>query len=215
MKVCARLLLGVLVAATAAQVVTSAHFKLIEPASWIVEDQRGDPQKTGPCGGSNTNWGTPTYAVTKATGGQKLHVKIQETIYHPGFYRFALGINGMHELPADPVAQTRKNEERGGIDWSVSGTIADPPVPPVLADGLNLHRERPAQGTQLPAFETDLTLPNVSCKKCVLQVVQFMEEHAYNNPGGYSYHHCAHLQITADKSKPLDTRWPAERADSQ
>jgi hypothetical protein len=30
-----------------------AHFKLLEPASWIQEDQRGDPQKAGPCGGTN------------------------------------------------------------------------------------------------------------------------------------------------------------------
>ena len=31
---------------------TQAHFKLLEPASWITEDQRlGDPQKLGPCGG--------------------------------------------------------------------------------------------------------------------------------------------------------------------
>jgi len=44
-----------------------------------------------------------------------------------------------------------------------------------------------------------------------LQIVQFMAEHGFNNPGGYSYHHCADLQITADKSKPLDTGWPAER----
>jgi hypothetical protein len=29
-------------------------------------------------------------------------------------------------------------------------------------------------------------------------VVQFMAEHAFNNPGGYTYHHCAELQITAD-----------------
>ena len=42
--------------------VAHAHFKLIEPASWIVEDDRGDPQKAGPCGGTNTDAGTPTSA---------------------------------------------------------------------------------------------------------------------------------------------------------
>lgn len=36
-----------------------------------------------------------------------------------------------------------------------------------------------------------------------------MAEHAYNNPGAYSYHHCAHLKITADESLPLDEGWPA------
>jgi hypothetical protein len=44
-----------------------------------------------------------------------------------------------------------------------------------------------------------------------LQVVQFLAEHGSNNPGGYTYHHCANLQITADPSKPLDKGWPAER----
>ena len=60
-------------------------------------------------------------------------------------------------------------------------------------------------------WEADIQLPNITCKKCTLQIVQFMEEHGYNNPGGYSYHHCATLEITADKSKPLDAAWPKER----
>ena len=33
-------------------------------------------------------------------------------------------------------------------------------------------------------FETDVQLPNINCKKCTLQVIQFMAEHAFNNPGG-------------------------------
>ena len=41
----------VVVALTALQASTCAHFKLLEPASWINSDQRGDPQKAGPCGG--------------------------------------------------------------------------------------------------------------------------------------------------------------------
>ncbi|HYM25408.1 MAG TPA: hypothetical protein VEU08_19455, partial [Vicinamibacterales bacterium] len=49
--------------------VTQAHFKLMEPASWIVENDLGDPQKAGPCGGTNTDYGKPTYAVTHAIGG--------------------------------------------------------------------------------------------------------------------------------------------------
>ena len=60
-------------------------------------------------------------------------------------------------------------------------------------------------------FETEVRLPNIDCKKCTLQVMQFMAEHGFNNPGGYSYHHCADLEITADPAKPLDTGWPAQR----
>jgi hypothetical protein len=49
-----------------------AHFRLLEPASWLIEDERGDPQKAGPCGGTNADYGKPSYAVTKVTGGSKL-----------------------------------------------------------------------------------------------------------------------------------------------
>src|SRR4051812_49951289 len=97
-------------AIAAAPAVIHAHFKLMEPASWIVEDERGDPQKGFPCGGSNTDYGKPSYAVTQATGGAKLHLKVMETIYHPGHYRVALAVNSPAELPVDPKATTETTE---------------------------------------------------------------------------------------------------------
>jgi hypothetical protein len=184
----------------------SAHFKLLEPASWLIESDRGDPQKAGPCGGSNTDWGKPSNVITKAVGGQKLHIKIQETVYHPGHFRVALAVNSPTELPPDPQVTTR-DTEKGPL--SVSAVIQNPPQIPVLADGLFARSTRPA--APIGFFETDVQLPNINCKKCTLQIVQFMAEHAFNNPGGYTYHHCAVLQIIADPSKPLDNGWPAER----
>ena len=183
--------------------VAHAHFKLIEPASWIVEDERGDPQKAGPCGGTNGNAGTPTNTLGKAVGGQKLHVKVMETIYHPGHYRIALAVNSRAELPADSDVVT-KESERG--PRSVSATIQSAPKLPVLADGLFVHTVKATE-----PFETDVTLPNISCRRCTLQVIQFMEQHGANNPGMYTYHHCAVVQITADAKKPIDTAWPKER----
>ena len=50
-----------------------------------------------------------------------------------------------------------------------------------------------------------------SCKRCALQVIQFMEQHGPNNPGMYTYHDCATIQITADPKKPIDAAWPKER----
>jgi hypothetical protein len=204
-KYSVRLVLVITILAFAAQAAW-AHFKLLEPASWLAESDRGDPQKSGPCGGSNTDWGKPSYVITKAVGGQKIHIKVQETVYHPGHYRVALAVNSPTELPADPQVTTR-DSDRG--PWSVSAAIQNPPPIPVLADGLFVHSTRPA-GTMEP-WETDVLLPNINCKKCTLQIVQFMAEHAFNNPGGYTYHHCAEIQITADKSKPLDKGWPTER----
>lgn len=176
-----------------------AHFHLIEPQSWIVESNLGDPQKAGPCGGTNGNAGTPSNIVSKATGGQKLHIKVQETVFHPGHYRVALAVNSRAELPPDPIATTRDGE-KGPI--SVSAVIQNPPKMPVLADGLFPHTTR-----QTEPFETDIQLPNITCPHCTLQIVEFMAEHGLNNPGGYFYHHCADLQITADPSKPVDSSW--------
>jgi hypothetical protein len=41
--------------------------------------------------------------------------------------------------------------------------------------------------------------------------VEFMAEHGVNTDGGFYYHHCAALAITADPTKPIDTRFPAAR----
>jgi hypothetical protein len=183
--------------------VMHAHFKLIEPASWLIEDERGDPQKAGPCGGTNADYGKPSYSVTQATGGSRLHVKVQETIYHPGHYRVALAVNSPAELPVDPKATTMESD-RG--PRSVSGEIQNPVQVPVLADGLFVH----AAKVDAP-FETDVTLPNISCRRCTLQVIQFMEQHGVNNPGMFTYHHCAVVQISADPKKPIDAAWPKER----
>jgi len=205
MKYRARLLLLAAAPAISAQS-ASAHFKLLEPASWLIENDRGDPQKAGPCGGTNADWGKPSNIVSKAVGGQKLHLKIQETVYHPGHYRVALAVNSPTELPLDPETTTR-DSERG--PWSTSAVIQNPPRIPVLADGLFVHATKPAG--PMPPWETDIQLPNINCRKCTLQVVQWMAEHAFNNPGGYSYHHCAELQITADPAKPIDQGWPTAR----
>ena len=189
-----------------------AHFRLLEPASWIEENNLGDPQKLGPCGGVSANPakgkaanpGTPTNMVTQAKGGQKLHIKLQETVYHPGHYRIALAVNSRAELPADPEVVTRDSDKG---PWSVSARIDSAPKPPILADGLFAHNTK--QGDLL--WETDVTLPNISCAKCTLQIIQFMAEHGRNGDGDFSYHHCAELQITADPAKPVDRGWPAAK----
>jgi hypothetical protein len=190
-----------LVGAAAAILVpfASAHFRLLEPQSWLVENSLGDPQKLGPCGGTTGNAGTPSNIVNKVQGGQELHIKVQETVFHPGHYRIALAVNSRAELPPDPTANTR-DSDRG--PWSVSAPIQNLPQIPVLADGLFAHTSR-----QTDPWVTDVQMPNINCGHCTLQITQFMAEHGVNKDGGYYYHHCADLQITADPSKPIDTRW--------
>lgn len=178
----------------------TAHFKLMAPTSWVVENDLGNPQKAAPCGGDT---GMPSNVVTPVTGGSMLHIQLQETVFHPGHYRVALAVNSRDELPADPPVTTRDGA-RGPI--SVSAPVMNPVRPPVLADGLFQHTSK-----QAGPWETDIRIPNISCAKCTLQILEFMAEHGRNPQGDFSYHHCADLRITADPSKPMDTGWPAAR----
>ncbi len=182
---------------------SSAHFVLMEPASWLQESSLGDPQKMGPCGGTSADPGKPTGAVTEAKGGEKLHIKLRETVFHPGFYRVALAVNSRDELPPDPVAKT---EATGRGPRSVSASIQYPPAPPILADGLFPHTAKFDK-----ELEADVDLPNISCAKCTLQIVEFMASHGLNKDGDYTYHHCAVLNIHANPDKPIDARYPAEK----
>src|SRR5437762_719944 len=113
------------------------------------------------------------------------------------------------ELPPDPETTTRASP-RGPL--SVSAKIDPNPKPPVLADGLFVHTERPAPGS---FHETDIRLPNINCEKCTLQIIFWMGEHALNRDGDYSYHHCANLKITANPALPIDTTWPGQSSASR
>jgi len=191
-----RLALALTCALTAAA--ADAHFKLVEPASWIEEDDRGDPQKLAPCGGTIANPGVRTGIITEVLGGQMLKVVVDETIYHPGHYRIALA-RRPNWLPDDPVA-TMKEGERGPV--SSGAVIEESPQPPVIVDGLWAHDER-----RTGIWETEIEMPNIDCDGCFLQIIQFMAEHPGFREGGFSYHHCAMLNITADPDQPLDARW--------
>jgi hypothetical protein len=210
-----RHVLVALAAGLASTTQINAHFKLMTPSAWVVTNDLGDPQKVGPCGGDPKGQHELSKVVTKVTGGSKLHLKIQETIYHSGHYRVALAVNSRTELPPDPYTAERWTEK--GL-YSVWGQIQSPPQIPVLADGLFQHYPKPGEPasarpkTPMTPWETDIEIPNINCPKCTLQVIQFMADHVYNQPGGYSYHQCAEIEISADPAKAIDTRWPAAAA---
>ena len=104
------------------------------------------------------------------------------------------------QLPPGPevkIVETEKGPR------SQSAVIQNPPVAPVLLDGLFAHTERSNQN-----FEAEIPIPNINCPTCVLQVIEFMADHpGIAVDGGHNYHHCAILNITADPSKPIDKRW--------
>lgn len=158
--------------------VASAHFFLEEPESWQEQDSLGDPQKTGPCGSEGPN--RPTGAVTAYRSGQTITIQIRETIFHPGHFRVALATTDRSELPPDPPVTP-------GATACGSVPIMDPPVFPVLGDGLLPHTS-PLTGEQT----LEVTLPDgVSCEHCTLQIVQWMSSHG----APCFYYHCADISI--------------------
>lgn len=190
--------LSVVMVSSLAALSANAHFKLLEPASWIEEDERGDPQKLAPCGGTIADPGARTGAVTEVRGGAPLRIVVDETIYHPGHFRIALA-RRPNWLPPDPVVTTRETERGPRSDSAVIETDRSPPI---LVDGLWAHSER-FTGIR----ETEIEIPNIDCEGCFLQVIQFMAEHPGVREGDFSYHHCAVLNITADPELPIDEGW--------
>jgi hypothetical protein len=176
----------------------AAHFKLDAPASWIEQNEQGDPQKMAPCGGTLADGGTRTGAVTDVQGGAMLRLAITETIYHPGHYRVALA-RRVNLLPGDPTAVLKETEQGLRSDYAL---VDANPKPPVLLDGLWANQER-----RTGPIETEIRIPNIDCEGFFLQVIQFMEEHPGVREGGFSYHHCAVLNIKADAALPREEGW--------
>jgi len=166
--------------------VAKAHFILSQPPSSLSTEDGG--KGPPPCGE-----GIASNVVTKVQGGSPLTIRLLEFVPHPGHYRIALSLNSRAELPPDPDVVVNAN----GL--SVSAAIQNPPKFPILADGLFAHTD----ASSVRAWSAEVMLPNIDCAKCTLQVIEFMAEHGPNIGGGYFYHHCADLQITA---KPNDAR---------
>jgi len=182
----------------------SAHFNLVMPPS--ASGDTGGGKGAPPCGPDKTA-GTPT----AVQGGHPLTISISETIQHTGFYRFALALSSPSELPPDNVVYSGPNQTGmilplTGPGNSGSAAVAATAVFPVLADGLYQHTA--GSGTLALPRSSDpqtILLPNVTCASCTLQVIEFMQDHGPNAGGGYFYHHCASLQITADPALPAFT----------
>ena len=159
-----------------------AHFILTSPPAVSDQNFLGDPQKAPPCGDNGD--AVATGIITDYQAGDVVTITIDETIFHPGHYRIALAVNDISELPAEPLV-TPNNTDCGTVP------IQDPPVFPVLADGVFVH-DKPFDQPQ----SIDIILPaDLNCDNCTLQVIQFMSNHGLNNPGGCFYHHCANLSV--------------------
>lgn len=178
----------------------SAHFTLESPPTPKGSvDGKGNP----PCGPDNVDG-----VVTPVMGGSQLPIKIKETVRHGGFYRVALSLTTCKDkatcFPTDNKVYDSANKllNPTGPGTSDHADFEASPKFPILGDNLFPH----VQAGTAESYSGMVTLPNVTCEKCTLQVLEFMAPHGPNGANGiegYFYRHCADLKITADPNKPI------------
>lgn len=175
-----------------------AHFKLLKPASWLNEDDLGGPQKGSPCGPGNMRpfIGDDMGAVPPASGavttfkaGETIQVQLDETVYHPGYFRVSLARTSAGEAKSTDFPDPALTDATECIyDKS---RVKTTPHDNALADGLFMAEATSMEGRQLM---TEVKLPNEPCEHCSLQVVQVMERHGASS---CFYFHCADITMVA------------------
>jgi hypothetical protein len=180
------LALGALLTTTA--VPAHAHFKLLTPTSWLNEDTVGGPQKGSPCGpggmgllGDDVQPVPTNGMVSEVHAGDTILVDMQETVYHPGYFRIALA-EDRKTFTIPPVS----NPMSCDLDLTAVPTGSHDNV---LMDGL--FKETAMTGSNRHLMQM-VKIPDKPCDKCTLQVVQVMYRHGLSS---CYYYHCADLRI--------------------
>jgi hypothetical protein len=165
--------LSALAVTAALAVPAAAHLALRSPPSRY----GAGVLKVGPCGQAG---GARTDNVTELEPGATIEVVWDEYVNHPGHFRISFDVDGDDDF-VDPAClsgcDTRSPEiERYSNDTVLLDGIADTP-----------------EGGQSSA---SVTLPDVECDRCTLQVIQVMyDKPPYVTPGNDIYYQCADLVL--------------------
>ena len=147
-----------------------AHIELIYPPP------RTKDQKAQVCGRANSTRGP---IVTTLAPGATITVVWLETFEHPGHYRLAFDDDGQ-DFPVPPTV--------------APGSTAG--MPTVLVDPI-----ADIQGPGIPRmYSHTITLPNIECDNCTLQLIQMMADRAPYTTDPLSddvYYQCADLTLAS------------------
>lgn len=153
-----------------------AHIDLIEPVpreqGRRIRDATNADLKAGPCGQRSNG---RTDKVNVFSPGETIDVTWNETTNHRSYYRLAFDVNGDDGFPLFTGP---------GI-----GQEGDDPIASCPIDGrviLAYELDDRAGGS----YTRQITLPDVECESCTLQLVQYM----YGSPSPY-YFQCADLAL--------------------
>ena len=134
-------------------------------------------QKNGPCGLNQRSSN-----VTVFQPGESITVRWIETIDHPGHYRIAFDPDGQDSFQ-EPICLTNcENLANPTFDFY--------DAPEILVDNIPDDPSR--------AYEVQITLPNIECENCTLQLIQVMyDKPPYTLPpnSNDNYYQCADLVL--------------------
>jgi len=135
-----------------------------------------DTLKTGPCGVAG---GERTTNVTYYEPGETIEVRWDEYVDHPGHYRIAFDDDGDDDF-VDPATM---------MELYSNDTV--------LLDGIT------DKGQGERDYVATVTLPELSCDNCTLQVIQMMyDKPPYTTPGNDIYYQCADLVLREAGTSP-------------
>jgi hypothetical protein len=146
----------------------------------------GDQQKVGPCGVAG---GVRSQNVHTFRPGATITIVWEEFINHPGHYRISFDDDGDDDF-VDPAA----------IDDFYS-------APSVLVDDIPDKNG----GT----YEYELTLPEIECHNCTLQVIQVMYDKPPFGNGNDMYYQCIDLILSNSAPETPDPGDPGDPGDPQ
>ncbi|MCC6554101.1 MAG: lytic polysaccharide monooxygenase [Polyangiaceae bacterium] len=166
-----RLLIGSLTfaAAISAGAVTQAHIELMYPPPRHPLDL-----KVGPCGVANDSRGDN---ITYLEPGAAITVTWDETIDHPGHYRIMFA--------------------EDGSDFPVPAAFDDSCTPGDVTNGVHCLADPIEDLPNGPSYTHDVTLPDIECQNCTLQLIQMMTDKAPYGDGNDIYYSCADLVLGA------------------
>lgn len=158
--------------------------------------------KEAPCGVAGGARGDHVYEYRP---GETISVKLVEYIPHPGYFRIAFDADGDDGFvdprsiaPVDPMrgCPSSPTDHCGESDFYNNETV--------LMDNLKPHLVTISD--TYPTYRFDVTLPEVNCDNCTLQIIQVMEDDGPHGPYDPTpgvgvadvYHTCIDLKLTGD-----------------
>ena len=140
--------------------------------------------KEGPCGLAG---GGRSDNVTVLEPGARLEVVWDEYVNHPGHFRISFDVAGDGDF-VDPACLSGCDTRSPEIDTYSNATVLLDDIP-----------DTPQGGES----RATVTLPDIECDRCTLQVIQVMyDKPPYTVPGNDIYYQCADLVLK--RSAPPD-----------